>query len=178
MRAHLNITQCKVCKGTDAKKIYAKGMCRKCYSKHQRQTPAGIESTSKYNKGKGKEAQKRWRLKHFSPKEKQVLNKDKVCECGGVVKAKNLCMSCYHKKRNESKPRPEGYIKRKRGRPFEYKTISDKVFNELIELVSTGFTILQAIETVGCPLFYKHATDLQKIEIKLHKQSSGSSLLY
>ena len=56
--------------------------------------------------------------------------------------------------------------------------ITDEVFEKLVELVSIGVNIKHAIRTIGCNRFYELATEEQKVNIKLHKPTSGGTRLY
>ena len=164
--------KCKSCK--EEKKIYCKKMCQKCYVRAYRKTPSGSKSMKKYNDEKGVEASRIWRLKHHTPRDKKQLNRDKVCGCGGVVIAKDLCQKCYHRVRNNSKARAEGRETKKR--VLKPKTIESDVFDRLLEMVRSGIPAYKSFQYEGITSsqFYSYASESQKLEIKFNKKLKGN----
>ena len=147
------------CTECDKIGVWAKGLCHAHYSKMRRNTPEGKLIMQTYNKTKGKIAQKKFRDK--KPKKEPIVKK--LCECGKISIAKNLCRNCYQKKRyNENYT----YI------PKERKVIDfTPSFLKVLAKVKKGFTISESckLEKIDRTVFYRKITEEQKIEINLYK---------
>jgi hypothetical protein len=141
---------------------YSKTLCQACYNKIWRNTDKGKECTKAYNLSPaGKEAQKKFRERKRAgkPPKPPKLN----CECGKPSYAKNLCMSCYQRKR---------YVKKEPSR--ERNTLNrDIIYKRVLDYVKKGCTILNACKKAGLKStssMYRIMTPLQKAELNLCKK--------
>ena len=152
------------------KKIQSKGFCQACYSKNHRNTDKGKEYLINYNKTKGVEAAKRYRLKN---KKQPKVKYEKICSCGKKAIAKGLCRNCYQNNRNvniDNKPYTKNIrLKLKKERN---SGIDIKLFERLLDLVKDGIPLYKAVlyEGISRNYFRRNATPLQKIEIKFSKK--------
>lgn len=123
--------------------------------KEYRKTPEGKEKTKLYNATKGLIA----RAKYLSKKPPKPPKEVKICDCGGIVIAKNLCRNCYQRKR-------EGYSLTKRK-----KKDYTEIFEEVLKLVKKGNSIQNSFKILGVhsSQFYSHTTPIQKKELKHEK---------
>ena len=126
---------------------FCKQLCQACYSKKLRNTPEGKLKVKLYNDMRAiKAGTKR------PPKQN--------CECGKPSISKNMCGSCYQRKRYVKK---EGSIR---------KTLDgNKMFSDVLLQVKKGFTIFDACKKAGIksPNFYRKITPLQKAELNAYK---------
>jgi hypothetical protein len=89
--------------------VYCKSLCPTCYRNKTRHTPEGKLKVKLYN-------DKVQREKLLNRKPKEI----KLCECGKIVVAKNLCRNCYQNIRNK-----ENYISKPRLRKPRQKKLVD-----------------------------------------------------
>lgn len=147
---------------------YSKGLCRTHYYKMIRQTPEGKAKIKLYNDTKGKIAQQ----KYLSKKPKKEPKEKKICECGKIAIAKNMCRNCYQNKYHGYEPREKKVV--------DFTLIFEKVLKE----VKKGMTIQVACKLINITTsyFYKNANSLQKEKIKtvkiLNKKKYDEYFLY
>lgn len=153
---------CSSCKNTN---IFCKGICQACYSKNYRNTDKGKKRMKEYNLNAGKEAQKKFRERNKANKPTKTPKPPKPpkqnCECGKPSISKNLCTSCYQKKKYLNK---KGAIRKKYD--------GNKIFKEVLAEVKKGLTILNACKKVGfkcSSTLYRLITPAQKAELKVYK---------
>lgn len=174
-------TICSICGEVQSK---CKGLCVRCYSKERRKTDAGKVAMKRYNDSeKAKECRKRYKAKQPPKQPKQI----KYCECGKKALAKGLCTKHYHEQYFKSnKLRLTEYSKqyyksverkKKRGPKPGPKIDMANVYNNVIELVSNGETISNALMQLNVErsTFYRRIDDKQKIYLRRIKALNGCS---
>ena len=135
---------------------FCKQLCQACYSKKLRNTPEGRLKMKSYNDTKRIEARSKKPPK--APKQN--------CECGKPSVSKNMCMSCYQRKRYYQ-------IKRYDNKevPIRITYDGNKIFSDVLLQVKKGFTIFNACKKAGIKssTLYRLITPLQKAELNAYK---------
>ena len=133
--------------------------CRACYTKYYRSTESGKIGLKKYNNGKGRETQMRYRDKHR--KTPKIKEPKPPCECGKPSKCKGFCISCYQKNYQRKLFGYSGNTRKK------IELDITKEFNLVLICVMEGMTIQNACKKhkIERTWFYKNITQNQKIEL-------------
>jgi hypothetical protein len=142
-------------------KVFCKEMCQSCYSKMRRNTEKGKAQMIAYNLTKGKEAQRRYRERNKANKPPKPPKPPKLnCECGKPSVAKNLCMTCYQRKKYGRKERA-----------IRNNLNGDVIFKSVLDNVKKGYTILNACKKAGykSSSLYRLISPLQKAELIAYK---------
>jgi hypothetical protein len=157
------------------KKIFTKGVCQACYSKMHRNTDKGKEYLINYNKTKGLEASRRYRLKN---RKEPVVKHEKICDCGKKAIAKGFCRNCYQNNRNltinSKSKKPFTEKKRAKEKKQRNSGIDTMLFERLSDLLKDGIPLYKAFmyEKITSDFFYRNATPVQKMDIKSFKKVS------
>ena len=142
---------------------HSKNLCPPCYSRMRRKTPEGKALIKKYNDSeKAIACRKRYNLR----KPPKTVRVQKICECGELAVAKDLCRKCYQRAYSK-----KNYVPKIRVDQRAKKLFTPEVYNRLKDMVISGLTIKKSCKLLGfsASWVYRNLSPDQKIELKKAK---------